>query len=210
MTATQTRRAASGQVDPTAGFTCRLSRRCRSRKIALVGIPRSSPHPWLSVACLLISVLGAAPAREAVPEEAPWKASCRRARDVALPAGDQPDAGKRGQLEKCKSEELFYGIGRKADPDQARLCAYIERADGDRVVFGGSAMLMTIYATGLGAPRNIPLAIHLACDLDGANLARLLVQQSGQDQMPAIGSDAGDVRRELDQRRRKDVRRDQV
>jgi len=120
----------------------------------------------LSLARLLIpiSVLGGA----AVAADPPWQASCRRAREVAIPAADQPDAERRKLLEGCKSEELFYGIGQKADPDTARLCAYIERAAGDLVVFGGSAMLMTIYASGIGVPRNLPLAVRFACDLDGA------------------------------------------
>jgi hypothetical protein len=115
-----------------------------------------------------ICLLGATPSRAAAPADEPWTDSCRRAREVALPAGDQPDPPKRKALAGCSSEELFYGIGRRADPDEARLCAYVERADGDQAVFGGSAMLMTMYATGIGAHRNLPLAIRFACALDGA------------------------------------------
>ena len=119
----------------------------------------------LSLALLLLLPLAA---RAAEPSEAAWKASCRRAAAVALPAADQPDVATQKQLAGCTSEALFYGVGQKADPDRARLCAYVERAAGDGVVFGGSAMLMTIYATGVGAPRSVPLAIRFACDLDGA------------------------------------------
>jgi hypothetical protein len=131
------------------------------------------PPPSQSVACLLslICLLGPASTRAgapAAPAEARWKATCERARAAAPPPADQPDPAKQKELAGCKSEELFYGVGRAADPEQARLCAYVERAGGDLVVFGGSAMLMTIYATGVGAPRNVPLAIRFACELDGA------------------------------------------
>jgi uncharacterized protein YecT (DUF1311 family) len=97
-----------------------------------------------------------------------WKRSCDRVKDIPLPTGDQPDEGARKALRGCKSEELFYGIGQAADPEKARLCAYLERSAGDELIFGGSAILMTIYATGIGARRNPDLAIHLACAIEGA------------------------------------------
>jgi uncharacterized protein YecT (DUF1311 family) len=39
-------------------------------------------------------------------------------------------------------------------------------------VFGGRTMLMTIYANGLGAKRDLDLATHLACQIDGAPAER--------------------------------------
>ena len=96
------------------------------------------------------------------------KATCERLKNVPFPAADQPDEALRKKLRGCRSEPLFYGIGQPADPVKARACAYVELAAGDDEVFGGSAVLMMIYATGVGATQNLDLAIHLACELDGA------------------------------------------
>ena len=56
------------------------------------------------------------------------------------------------------------------DAEAARRCAIGERAadptNEDR--FAGAAMLMTIYANGKGAPRDLTQALALACTLDGA------------------------------------------
>jgi hypothetical protein len=96
------------------------------------------------------------------------KASCDRVKNVQFPAVDHPDGVVRQRLQGCGSEGLFYGIGQPRDPEKARLCAYVERGAGDEQVFGGSTILMTIYATGLGAARNLDLAIRLACEMEGA------------------------------------------
>jgi uncharacterized protein YecT (DUF1311 family) len=120
----------------------------------------------LAFAALVVAAPPAARADE--PDEDFKPAPCQRARDVTFPMGDQPDAAAVGSLEGCKSEALFYGIGQPADPAKARLCAYVERSVGDQVVFGGSAILMTIYASGVGAARNLDLAIRMACAIGGA------------------------------------------
>ena len=51
---------------------------------------------------------------------------------------------------------------------KARACAYVELAEGDGEVFGRSRVLMMIYATGIGGTQNLNLAIHLACETEGA------------------------------------------
>ena len=89
-------------------------------------------------------------------------------KETALAAGDLPDGAAKQALAGCQSEDLYYGIGQPSDPQKARLCAYLERSAGDTPVFGGSAILMTIYATGIGARRNPDLAIRFACALEGA------------------------------------------
>jgi uncharacterized protein YecT (DUF1311 family) len=101
-------------------------------------------------------------------DDEPWKPSCDRVKDVPFPASDQPDEATRKALGGCDSEKLFYGIGQKADPVKARACAYIEMSTGDEVVFGGSTILMTVYATGVGAAQNLDLALRLACAIEGA------------------------------------------
>jgi hypothetical protein len=97
------------------------------------------------------------------------KALCRHVRDREPPAADRPDAAAARSLQGCGSEALYYGIGMKADPKKARQCAFLEaeRPEGAGP-FSGRAMLMTIYANGVGARRDLDVATHLACGVDGA------------------------------------------
>ena len=97
------------------------------------------------------------------------KAICRAVLHRDPPAADRPDARTAASLEGCDSEKLYYGIGRKADPVRARQCAFLEmRKEPDEGIFAGRTMLMTIYANGVGAARDLDVATHLACGLDGA------------------------------------------
>jgi uncharacterized protein YecT (DUF1311 family) len=71
-------------------------------------------------------------------------------------------------LKGCDSEALYYGIGMPADPVRARQCAFLE-SDGDEGgVFWGRTILMTVYANGRGAKRDLDVATHLACGIEGA------------------------------------------
>jgi uncharacterized protein YecT (DUF1311 family) len=96
------------------------------------------------------------------------EAACRRVEAVSVPPNHRPDARTAATLAGCQSEALYYGIGKPPDPERARQCAYLELDAGDQLVFGGSAMLMTIYANGVGAPRNLELAMKFACKVEGA------------------------------------------
>jgi hypothetical protein len=97
------------------------------------------------------------------------KAICRGVRNREPPAADRPDARAAAALRDCDSETLYYGIGAGPDPVRARQCAFLEmRKEPDTGVFAGRTMLMTIYANGVGAGRDLDLATHLACGLDGA------------------------------------------
>src|SRR4051812_40466716 len=85
------------------------------------------------------------------------------------PAADRPDARTAATLKDCDSEKLYYGIGMKADPVRARQCAFLEmQKEPDEGIFAGRTMLMTVYANGIGAKRDLDVATHLACGLDGA------------------------------------------
>lgn len=95
------------------------------------------------------------------------KAICRKLLDYPVPA-----AGASAALDGCDSEALYYGIGMAADPAKARQCALFEVKRGDDSVFGGRTMLMTIYANGRGVKRDLDLATHLACQIDGAPAER--------------------------------------
>lgn len=96
------------------------------------------------------------------------KAICRRLRDLEPPESDRPDPAATRSLKGCDSEALYYGIGMPADPVRARQCAFLE-AEGDQGgVFSGRTILMTIYANGRGARRDLDVATRLACGIEGA------------------------------------------
>ena len=103
------------------------------------------------------------------PEYARSKAICRSLKDVSfLPPPTAPGSGALS-LKGCSSEALYYGIGVRPDPARARQCALRERtAPDNRAALSGDIMLMTIYANGVGAPRDLDRAIAIACTLDGA------------------------------------------
>jgi len=96
------------------------------------------------------------------------KALCRELRDREPPDADRPTPAQARALPGCDSEALYYGIGRPADPVKARQCAFLEMERDAGSVFSGRTMLMTIYANGVGARRDLDVAIHLACGVDGA------------------------------------------
>lgn len=96
------------------------------------------------------------------------KALCRSVSTREPPAADRPDAATARSLAGCDSEALYYGIGMAADPVRARQCAFLEADAVSGSVFSGRVMLMTIYANGRGARRDLDVAIHLACGIEGA------------------------------------------
>jgi uncharacterized protein YecT (DUF1311 family) len=107
------------------------------------------------------------------PEYQASKALCRQVRGREPPAADRPSAAEARALQGCDSEKLYYGIGMPADPAKARKCAFLEADRGEDGPFSGRAMLMTIYANGKGAPRNLDVAMHLACGIEGAPMENL-------------------------------------
>lgn len=104
------------------------------------------------------------------PQFAKSQALCRAVRDRAPPPRDVPDAATAQALKGCSSEALYYGIGIPADPAKARQCAILEMSDPDKQYepFAGVGMLMTIYANGRGAKKDLDLAVHMACAVWGA------------------------------------------
>jgi uncharacterized protein YecT (DUF1311 family) len=102
------------------------------------------------------------------PQFAKSKAICRRLGDPDPPAADRPTSAEIAALKGCSSEKLYYGEGMTPDFRKARLCAFIEVAGADDQVFGGSTILMQVYANGLGVSRNPDLATAYACRIEGA------------------------------------------
>jgi len=93
---------------------------------------------------------------------------CAKLGEPQIPAADRPSAIEVQSLQACNSEESYYGQGRKVDFVAARKCAIFQRDAGNDFVFGGSAILMMIYANGQGVTRNLDLALRLACEVEGA------------------------------------------
>lgn len=121
---------------------------------------------WLmlpaTIACASLAVADNWADQTDYPDLAESKAMCRAVRNLQVPAADRPTAKVIATLKGCDAEALYYGIGMKADPVRARQCALKQSDDPDR------AILMTVYANGAGVPRNIDLAINLACNMDSA------------------------------------------
>ena len=100
------------------------------------------------------------------------QALCRAVAGREPPAADRPDAATASSLAGCDAEALYYGIGVPRDPVRARQCAFTQQPTDQMLEpFAGRAMLMTIYANGEGARRDLDLAIRLACTLEGAEPA---------------------------------------
>jgi uncharacterized protein YecT (DUF1311 family) len=95
-------------------------------------------------------------------QEESWKKTCERFGHI-----EDPNVTK-NELKDCSSYDLYYGIRNKQDFEAAKNCAYYEFSHGDDLVFGGSSVLMMIYANGNGAKKNIDLALKYACHLEGA------------------------------------------
>jgi len=98
-------------------------------------------------------------------QDAPDVQACAAYDAIPIP---QKDAGP--AMPGCNASVLYYGADgstRGSDFTAARKCAYAQReANATDDPFGGSSMLMMIYANGRGVPRNIPLAKRFACEID--------------------------------------------
>jgi uncharacterized protein YecT (DUF1311 family) len=125
-------------------------------------------RPALAIALLIATAL---PGLARADESWPYEAQCRKWADVAIPRQDVGNAPA-----NCDTQALYYGEdgkGLKADPVAARQCAYRERGTGKAIEeqannFGGSGVLMMLYANGQGVKRNLPLARRFACEYGGA------------------------------------------
>lgn len=124
-----------------------------------------------AVVLLITAVASPSWAAPIEQSDMPLPADCESLKKLSLPLEDAPPASLASSLKGCSSEALYFGIGVPKDPIRARQCAYVERQDPDNGwpnLFAGTGMLMTIYANGMGAPRNFDLAMKFACELGGA------------------------------------------
>lgn len=58
----------------------------------------------------------------------------------------------------------------KAGPVSAQQCVSSNAMPDDEQVMAGSTMLMTVYANGVGAKRDLDVATHLPCGIAGASM----------------------------------------
>ena len=114
----------------------------------------------LAVAFLLLPVV--APAQDADPVCLGLFESSKN------PPADEPTPQQAKKLESCDSEHLYYGERSPANLVAARHCAYVEREGYDLPSVSGAAVLMMLYANGLGVGRNIELAQMFNCEVGGS------------------------------------------
>ncbi len=98
------------------------------------------------------------------------KAVCRKLGAPVIPAADRLSPAQAAALKDCDAEALYYGQGTARDIVKARQCAILsaQGANDDDNFFSGKAILMQIYANGLGVPKNLTLATQLACSIESA------------------------------------------
>ncbi|MGC2210205.1 MAG: lysozyme inhibitor LprI family protein [Candidatus Korobacteraceae bacterium] len=119
-------------------------------------------------------------ANSAVGQSAPDEPSeaCSAYASIPLPA-EAEKAPIPKTSPDCASYRSYRGIGRPVNYSGARACAWQERLaqkadlgqnqkEPAAWVVGGSLILADIYFNGAGVKRNIPLAIHFACESEEA------------------------------------------
>lgn len=161
--------------------------------IAIHRFAMTGTHSMRNSVIVAIGLLFSTPLLAALPDDPQWphEVECKKWADIPVPARDIGNAPQ-----QCDSQALYYGEnGKPRDPVAARQCAYRERGTGAAIkaqgaVFGGSGLLMMLYANGEGVARNIPLAKRFACEYDGApaevsgRLEHLDAIASGKDRKP--------------------------
>jgi uncharacterized protein YecT (DUF1311 family) len=100
-------------------------------------------------------------------QRAEWEIKCEELKNIPIPALDRPKKEELESVTNCDPEDLYYGIGIAADYQKARFCAY-KNYPKDDSAFGGTAILMLLYANGFGVKRNIELAKRFVCEVGGA------------------------------------------
>lgn len=87
------------------------------------------------------------------------KKQCGAVKLLQMPVTDLPNKKESLALIPCNSDEYYYGLYSKPDYQKARYCAWVMK-DND--------VLAMLYANGYGVKKNINLAKHFVCLLDGS------------------------------------------
>src|SRR4051812_35626265 len=80
------------------------------------------------------------------------RAVCKSVDKQDFPAKDRPSAEIAKTLKGCSSDDSYYGIGEPVNAVVARHCAFLELEEDEDLVFGGTNILMMIYANGQSVP----------------------------------------------------------
>lgn len=138
---------------------------------------RALSSRWLGYASTIL--LGAcAVASSVIGQSTPTQlpADCSAYASVPLPA-EAKDVPVPKVFPACASYRSYRGIGRPVNFSEARTCAWRERLaqeahlrqnpkEPTAWVVGGSLILADIYFNGAGVERNVPLAMHFACEFE--------------------------------------------
>lgn len=164
---------------------------------------------WLPATALLLALAGPAGAEAPqgleLSEDPDADQLCRAMAPPAFPEADRPTEeevqGFRGR--NCYAQLALHGIDQPLDVIRARRCAFAElsgRSEPDAV--GGTEVLLAIYANGLGVPRNLDLALAIACahsaspELRAFRVRRLEAMRAGRTTTP-LDACEGPLPREL-------------
>lgn len=165
---------------------------------------------WLAAPALLLALAGPAgaeaPQSFELSEDPDADQLCRAMAPPAFPEADRPTEEEVEKLRRrnCYSQLALHGIDQPLDVVRARQCAYAEisgRSEPDAV--GGTEVLLTIYANGLGVPQNLELALAIACahsatpELRAFRVRRLEAMRAGRSMTP-LGACEGPLPRELE------------
>lgn len=99
-----------------------------------------------------------------VDKNADWYRQCVQVKDVTPPTSDIPAKKITDSLAKCDAEDLYYSAIGETHPNSAewgrvRACAFATK---------DNAVLMMLYANGLGVKKNMDLSLKYACRVDSA------------------------------------------
>lgn len=122
-------------------------------------MPKHLRHAALALS-LLLSLAASAQDEDPVCRELFEKAE--------EPAADRPTPKEAKKLDGCDSERLYYGERTPENLRRARYCAYVEREGYDLPTISGPAVLMMLYANGLGVERSLELAQRFNCEVGGS------------------------------------------
>jgi len=94
---------------------------------------------------------------------------CKKLQISDFPKTDLPTDSDKITLKDEQSSKYYYGIGVPINYVKARKIAFLEMETANGDVFSGAGILMMIYANGYSVPKNLELALSLACgNVDGA------------------------------------------
>lgn len=100
------------------------------------------------------------------------KKQCRDVQSLTMPKEDMPSTQELDDLTDCNTDD-YYGFDHSVNYKRAKICAY---------KFKDNHILAMLYANGYGVKKNIDLALHYTCLIDGS-LAEITSRINGLQQI---------------------------